>query len=118
MKNNKLSIKYLYNIIIMSFSKLLDKYKSILASKDKDYSERYNIDLLFDSDKEYNAKMNNGCREMTKRLSNINNMNLSTEELYLSDHILNSKESNNKHFYFYTGCDEFKNFIKEFKKTR
>lgn len=98
----------------MSLTELLNKYKSILASHDKDYSAKYNKELLFDEKKEYHAKMNNGCREMTKRLSRINYMNLSTSELYLSDYILNSKESGSKHLYFYLGCDEFQNFVKEF----
>jgi hypothetical protein len=93
------------------FQEILNKLKKELSYSDREYSKKYNNDILFNE--KFND-MNNGCREFTKRLENINSIDVHTYDSNISDKILD--EHKNKKIYFYIGCSEFSNFVKQFNK--
>ena len=90
------------------FSERLHEYQQIMAKKDPDFEKKLKEKEL---DNDYKNNMEKGCRIFAKELEKIN------EKIYsvgykssLNYHIPNAKN----HTYFYTGCQELKNFISHF----
>ena len=91
-----------------SFEKYYNKY----IQKNDDYQNEKDIDLL---NQNHSQDLQNGCKAFVNHLYNIKTFDVTLNNMF-PDSI--SKFTKSNATFYYTGCEEFKNFLTSFNKQK